>query len=239
MSGKILLLHPEDTLPRLSPADGWDLIVDLGRAPLTTYESWSRRGGCEVFSLYQFAAEAGDLGRLRELLQLRMGWMVDRCGIDWWDLLCLFIADDVQQLTMVHRLSKELDADCELYSSRPDPRATALQRLLGAGLTNLERPFQSVIRRARHYHKALSHLDRDQLVQALEDKFDTSYSIRRRFARRGHKSEQPIILLPSAYINVSRTALSYAEMLPVHQFLLLLASNSAKPSSLPPNVRSA
>jgi hypothetical protein len=192
-----------------------------------------------VFSLYQFAAEAGDLGRLRELLQLRMGWMVDRCGIDWWDLLCLFIADDVQQLTMVHRLSKELDADCELYSSRPDPRATALQRLLGAGLTNLERPFQSVIRRARHYHKALSHLDRDQLVQALEDKFDTSYSIRRRFARRGHKSEQPIILLPSAYINVSRTALSYAEMLPVHQFLLLLASNSAKPSSLPPNVRSA
>lgn len=238
MSRKILLLHPEDTLPWLSHAEGWDVVVDLGRAPLSTYEGWSRRAGCEVFSLYEFAAENGDMDRLRELLHLGLGWLVDRSGIDWWDLLCLFIADDLQQLMMVHRLSKELGAGRQLYSSRPSPLATGLQRLIGGRLTNLERPFQSVIRRARHYHKALSHLDGGQLAQALEDKFDTSHSIRRRFTRRGQTSKQPFILLPSAYINVSRTALSYAELLPGHQFLLVLARSNAKLSSLPPNVRS-
>ena len=238
MSRKILLLHPEDTFPRLGPSDGWDVVVDLGRAPLTTYEGLSRDAGCKVFSLYRFAAEVGDLYRLRELLHLGMGWMVDRSGIDWWDLLSLFLADDLQQLMMVHRLSKELGPGCELYSSRPCPLATALQRLLGGRLTNLEGPFQSVIRRARHYHRVFSHLDSEQLVQVLEDKFDTGHSMRRRFTRRSHTTKQPLILLPSAYINVSRTALSYAELLQDHQFLLVLARSSGKPTSLPPNVRS-
>jgi hypothetical protein len=238
MNGKILLLHPEDTFPRLGPSDSWDVVVDLGRASLATYESWSRKAGCEVFSLYRFAAEVGDLGRLRELLQLGTGWMVDRSGIDWWDLLCLFIADDLQQLALVHRLAKELGAGCELYSSRPHPLATALQRLLGGRLTNLEGRFQSAIRRARHYHNVLSRHDSDQLVQVLEDKFDTSHSIRRRFSRRAHTSKRPVILLPSAYINVSRTALSYAELLQDHQFLLVLTRSNGKPTSLPPNVRS-
>jgi hypothetical protein len=238
MSRRVLLLHPEDAFPQSGPADGWDLVVDLGRAPLAAYQRWTRQGGCEVFSLYRFAREIDDLGRLRELLQLGLGRMVDRSGIDWWDLLCLFIAGDLQQLMLVHRLSKELGAGCELYASRSYPLATALQRLLGARLTILESRFQSVIRRARHSHNVLSHLDTAQLAQVLQDKFDTGHSIRRRFARRGQTSKQPVILLPSAYINVSRTALSYAELLRDHQFLLVLARSNGKLTSLPPNVRS-
>jgi len=235
---KVLLLHPEDTLPLRHPRDHWDLVVDLGRAPSFTYERWSRQAGCEVFTLYRSAAEIGDLARVRELLQLGMGLMVDRSGIDWWDLLCLFIAGDLQQLMLVHRLSKELGANCELYSSRPHPLATALQILLGTRLTILENRFQSVIHRARHYHNVFSHLDTAQFAQSLEDKCDGKHSIRRRFTSRLHSPRLPVILLPSAYMNVSRTAVSYAKLLPDHEFLLVLTRSSGKLQSLPQNVRS-
>src|SRR5262249_10863866 len=43
--------------------------------------------------------------------------------------------------------------------------------------------------------------------------------------------------LPSAYVNVSRTAVAYAGMLPDVNFLLLLARNSGRLSGLPPNVK--
>jgi hypothetical protein len=237
MSTKILLLHPEDSLPLRRPPDRWDLVVDLGRAPAATYERWSRQTGGEAFSLFRSAAEIDDLGHLRELLQLGMGLMVDRMGIDWWDLLCLFIAGDLQQIMLVHQLSKELHANCELYSSRPHPLATALGRFLGVRLTILETRLQSLVNRARHYQEVFSHLDTAQLSQVLEDKLDSEHSIRRRFTRR-HSSAQPIILLPSAYVNVSRTALAYAALLPDRQFLLVLARSSGKLRSLPPNVRS-
>lgn len=239
MSRKILLLHPEDTFPQSHPEDRWDLVVDLGRASLATYENWSRRAGCEVLSLYGLGREIGDLHRVYELLQLGMGSMVDRSGIDWWDLLCLFIASDLRQLMLVHRLSKELVANCELYSSRPHPLATALGRILGTRLTILESRFQSVVRRARHYYDVFSHLDTSQLTQVVEDKVDVDHSFRRRFTRRGRTSGQPVILLPSAYINVSRIALSYAESLPDHQFLLVNARSNGKLAYLPSNVRAA
>jgi len=95
---KVLLLHPEDTFPLYRSPVRWDLVVDLARTPSATYEHWSREAGCEIFSLYRFAAEFGDVGRVRELLELGLGVMVDRSGIDWWDLLCLFIAGELQQL---------------------------------------------------------------------------------------------------------------------------------------------
>jgi len=235
---KALLLHPEDTFPLRRSSDHWDLVVDLGRAPSATYERWSHQAGCEVVSLFRSAAEIRDLGSLRKLLQLGIGLMVDSSGIDWWDLLCLFIASDLQQLMLVHRLSKELHGNCELFSSRPHTLATALQRLLDARLTVLESRFQSGVRRVRHYHSLFSQLDAPQFTQVLEDKFDGAHSIRRHFTRRRPSSGQPVVLLPSAYVNVSRAALSYAESLPEHQFLLVLARSSGKLRSLPANVRS-
>jgi hypothetical protein len=233
---KVLLLHPGDTLP-LHSAAHWDLVVDLARAPSVTYERWSRQAGCEVFSLFRYAEEIGGLGRLRELLQLGIGFMVDRWRIDWWDLLCLFIASDLLQLMLVRRLSKELPATCALYSSRPHPLATALSTLVGSPLTILETRVQSVIHKAHHYHGTLSNLDTAQLAQALEDRFDAAHSIGRHLTRRDHPSG-PVILLPSAYINVSRAALSYAARLPDHQFLLVHTRRNARLMSLPANVRS-
>jgi hypothetical protein len=44
------------------------------------------------------------------------------------------------------------------------------------------------------------------------------------------------VLLPSAYVNVSRTALSYAALLPDQQFMLVIARRNGYPASVPRNV---
>ncbi len=236
---KILLLHSDDTFLLHKARPHWDLIVDFARAPASAYESWSRQAGCPTVSLSQFAEEIADLGQIRQLLQLGMGFIVDRCGIDWWDVLSMEIVPQLQQLMLVHRLSKKLSEGCELYASRPHPFATTLQRLLDSRLTILESGFQSIIQRARHYQDAFSQLDTPHLVQVLKDRFDGEHRIRRHFTRRVHTSERPVILLPSAYVNVSRTALSYAQQSPDREFLLVHSRSNAKISSLPRNTRSA
>ncbi|MGA8493484.1 MAG: hypothetical protein WB711_23890 [Terriglobales bacterium] len=180
-----------------------------------------------------------DLQALQQLLQLGMGRMVDRSGIDWWDVLSLEIVPQLQQLILAPRLSRELDGSCELYASRPHLIATALQRLLGARLTILENRFQSVIHRARRYRDTLLQIDATQFAQVLVDRFDNDHAIRRRFVRRRQPSAEPVVLLPSAYINVSRIELAYAEQLSEYQFLLVCTRNNANVSELPPNVRSA
>ncbi|HXR17857.1 MAG TPA: hypothetical protein VN777_16810 [Terriglobales bacterium] len=235
----VLLLHPEDTVAPSYPGQHWDLVVDLGRAPLEAYDRWSRRVGCPVISIYDHAEETEDLYRLRELLQLGRDVMVDALGIDWWDVLALEIASEVQQFMLIHRLSKKLSSNCELYSSRPHSLATALRELLGTGLTTLETRVQSVIHGGRHYRQIFSRLDSAQLVQVLADKFDAAHSIRHHFTRRGQPSGQSVILLPSAYVNVSRTVLSYAELFPDQKFLLVHTRRNAKVKSLPANVCSA
>jgi hypothetical protein len=235
---KVLLLHSDDTFPLPSSRERWDLIIDFARAPAITYENWSRQAGCQILNLYQFAEEIADLHRVRQLLELGLGCMVDAWGIDWWNMLSLEIVPQLQQFMLLHRLSKKLGPSCELYSSRPYPLATALRRLLGTRLTTLETRVQSVIRRARHYQDVFAHMDAAQLAQALEDKCDSDHAIRRHFTRRGRSSGRPVILLPSAYINVSRAALSYVELLPDHQFFLVRTRSNAIPASLPANVRS-
>jgi hypothetical protein len=234
---KVLLLHPEDRLLRRYAAGSWDLVVDFARAPAATYDGWSRQAGCRVISLFDFGLEVGDLYRIRNLLELGMGRLVDRMGIDWWDILSLEIVPQLQQLMLVHRLANELPANCELYASRPFALATALQRLCGGRLSSLKNSTGSALRGLRHYSEAFSKLNAAQVVQVLQDKFDPRHTLRRRFASREHGSRNPVVLLPSAYLGVSRTAVSYATLLPGTQFLLANARNSGELKSLPRNVR--
>src|SRR5277367_2022830 len=144
---KVLLLHPQDAFAQPLAMQRWDLVIDLGRAPIGTYERWSRQTGCPVVSLFDHAEEIEDLHRLRELLQRGSGLVVDKWGIDWWDVFSLEIASGLQRAMLVHRLAKDLPADCELYASRPDRAAAALQRRLGAKLTYLSGGWQQLRRR--------------------------------------------------------------------------------------------
>lgn len=234
---RVLLLHPEDQLPAARPGKGWDLVVDLGRAPAIAYERWSRRAGCRVISLYDFSQDFEDLRQVRKLLQLGMGQMVDAWGVDWWDVLSLLIEPELHQLMLVDRLSRELERGCELHASRSTNVAMALQALVGAKRIHVEASLRPLMRWARHYRDVFSQLDRAQMSQAFQDKFDRQHWVRRRFARSRQTSRHPVVLLPSAYVNVSRTATSYAALLPDEKFLLVHARNSARLETLPSNVR--
>ena len=104
---KILLLHPEDDLPFASATPHWDLVVDLARAPVSTYADWSRRTGGPVMSLYDLIQEIEDLRSIKQLLRLGRGAMVDRQGIDWWDVLSLMIYPTLHRLMLVGRLASQ------------------------------------------------------------------------------------------------------------------------------------
>ena len=233
---KVLLLHPEDQPQAARPGGKWDLVVDLGRAPAATYERWGKQAGCRVISLYDFAKDFEDLLHVRELLQLGMGQWVDDFGIDWWDVLSLMIEPDIRQLMLVGRLARELQAGCELYATRSTSLATALQTLTGARPVRVEAGSRPVTRWARHYRDIFSQLDTAQMSQAFQDKFDREHLVRRRFARSRQSSRHPVVLLPSAYVNVSRTAASYAALLPGEKFLLVYARNSARLKTLSSNI---
>jgi hypothetical protein len=235
---RVLLFHPEDELPARA-GRGWDLVVDLGRAPAATYDRWSKQTGCRVVSLSDFAKDFQDLHRVRELLQLGIGQWVDGLGVDWWDVLSLMIEPDLRQMMLIGRLALELPAGCELHASRPTSLATALQSLIGANDVRVETGFRPVIRWARHYRDVISQLDAAQMSQAFQDKFDREHFVRRRLVRGRRTSGQPVVLLPSAYVNVSRTAASYAALLPTEKFLLVYARNSARLKTLPSNISTA
>jgi len=233
---RVLLIHPDDHLPAENGAVRWDLIVDFGRAPGVTYERWSRQAACPVISLYDFVEEVEDLHRCRELLRPGMGCLVDRYGIDWWDILSLGVVPDLHQLVLLERLGKYIGSRCELHSTRRFPLTTILGYLLNCDLMTLESHWQSVRRPFRRYSEVLMQLNRAQITQAMQDKFDPHHSIRRRFSRQGKTLRGPLVLLPSAYVNVSRTAVGWAELVPEQKFLLVCARKNGRLQSLPPNV---
>jgi hypothetical protein len=233
---KVLLLHPEDRLlPKQS--QGWDLIVDLGRAPAATYELWSRQANCRIVSLYQYGRGFEDLYRFKQTIHQGKDFVIDKRGIDWWDVVLPMLLPDMECCYMLLGLAKELDGSTKLYCGRPDPHARALQKFLGVECQILEGGPSAFTRKVRHYKEAFSHLDFGQLTQIVQDKFDPEHSVRRRLASKKPATGKRIFLLPTAYINVSRTAVAYAALLPEEQFLLAVARPGGRLASLPSNVR--
>jgi len=231
---KVLLVHPEDNPPLGNSRREWDLVVDLGRAPASTYTRWSAQMGCTVISIYDFAEEIADLRLCREGLQHGAGFLVDRFGIDWWDVLALGIVPVLQQITLFERLSTYIDKPCQFHATRPFRLTTVLRdcgpiKVLGRGSVVLRKKLQ-------HYKHVVANLDAGQMWQIIQDKFDRHHAIRSRVSRRKNTSSIPMILLPSAYVNVSRMAVRLAELLPDQKFLLVFARRNGKLQSLPGNV---
>ena len=168
-----------------------------------------------------------------------MGCLIDRHGIDWWDVLSLGIVSDLRQLILLDRLARYIDSPCELDATRLFPSAEVLQNLLGCTLSVQGGRFQSMRKKFRHYSGVLATLDAGQLSQVMQDKFDRHHAVRRRLSRRKSRSNVPVILLPSAYVNVSRMAVRYAELLSDQQFLLVFARRNGQLQSLPANVSMA
>ena len=234
---RVLLLHPEDDVEGAWSRERWDLIVDLGRAPKSSYEEWSCGLGCRIFSIFDLAIEVEDLRVWRGLLALGMGRVVDRWGIDWWDVFGLLL-QAVREHAADTRLAEELRQCRTLAVTRSSVMADALQLQLGIPLTVLRSGLGCESRTvSTRYGAGLANLSFEQLRQVAYDKFDSQYAWRRKFARAPEQKSEPVILLPTAYSNVTKTALQYAQHLPEQRFLLVLARESGAASNLPANVR--
>lgn len=232
---RVLLVHPEDDLPRKKFLREWDLVVDLGRAPQSTYTRWSAETDCPVICIYDFSRGLEDLRLCGEHLKLGMGCLVDRFGIDWWDVLSLGFVHGLQQSLLFERLSNYIETPSQLYATRPVPLANVFLnnksplKILGGASRTMQR-------RVRRWTHVLRNFDAPQIWQIIQDKCDPRHAIRSSVSRATSKSSMPAILLPSAYVSVSRMAIRLAELLPDQRFLLVLARRNAKLQALPANV---
>jgi hypothetical protein len=233
------LLHPDDDFHGSWTRQHWDSVIDLGRAPKSFYDERSAALGCPVFSIFDLAVEVEDLRIWRHLLAPGLGRVVDRFGIDWWDVISLMLQPELQDVQLALRLAEKLQGCRMLTVSRPSMMAEALRVQLGIPLQVLhgglrKRLVRTVLRRGQ----AVANLTFEQLRQVVYDKYDPHYRWRRKLApaQRSRSKSEPVVLLPTAYSNVTKTAFSYAGILPEQKFLLILARESAAVSPVPANV---
>ena len=232
---RLLLVHPDDSADR-GPWAGqpWDQVLDLGVGGTQTYERWSRKLGCPAAPLDPIRFE--EFGEIRRLLAAGIGPLRDREGLDWWELTAIRLHQQMEALIVLRRFVSDLGARDQVFVTRPGFHADALRLSLGERL----HCFAGGAFRRKHgllrYPQVLSKLSVSQILEILGDKYDACYAIRGPLARRREPSTQPVVLLPSAYVNVSRAGIAYARVLPETDFLLVTTRRGGWVSAPPANV---
>jgi len=235
---RILLIRPEDAL-MAGPWTGskWDRIVDLGRGGISAYEEATSHFGCPVGSLDEFRRDYQEIRRARELLALGKNKLRDCFGLDWWALLAILVHQQIEATILLEDLAKTIAKDDEVWISAPGFHSQALREILG----NEVRVFAARHRPkgALHYLETFRRLPFRQSIDIFWDKTDASYDFRRRLGRRPRAQRNDVVLLPTAYVNVSRTDAAYARSVPDLNFLLVATRRSGWLSHLPENVAAA
>jgi hypothetical protein len=235
---RVLLLHPED-VPLQAEGTGshWDLIVDLGFAGASVYEEWSRSTGSRVVSLHQFSDQES-FRWVKRGLAAGQGRLLDRMGLDWWEILAPCGYQQQHALYLLEQLRQEIGPGPELVASRAHSYVSLLSLVTGWPVRVLaaasKRP--SFISRLV---AAAQDLRPSQIVEIAFDKWDPKYRFRSSVTK--HRRVQlkgPVVLLPTAYSNVTRTVLAYAAQLPERRFLLATTRRSGETADLPANVLS-
>jgi len=232
---KILLLHSEDD-PENGPWSdrAWDRIVDVGLGGLHTYERWSRRFRCPATTLSALHPGFDDFRRVRRLMDLGCARLVDEHGLDWWELLSMLLHVELEMLILLQHFVLTLGPEDEVYVSRPGPHANLLQGLLGTRVRVF--PWRRGTRGLQRYVRVLRRLSTSQIIDVCCDKYDLGYQFRGRLVRRPPPSTRPVVLLPTAYVNVSRTGIAYANTFPQEKFLLVATRRSGWLQGLPANM---
>jgi hypothetical protein len=234
---KVLLIHPEDELQ-----DGpwaslrWDRIIDLGRAGTASYAHAVAGFGCPVTALDAFGDNLKEMRKVRELLALGMGRLSDRFGLDWWELTSILVHQHLESAILLRKFVETLGALDKVYVSRPGFHAEVLRLALSSRLHTFSSLGSRHKHGARHYLQVLKKFPVRQLLEIFWDKTDPGYQFRGSLRSRQKVLSDPVVLLPSAYINVSRTGVAYAESLPEARFLLVVTRRSGWIQSPPPNV---
>jgi hypothetical protein len=237
---KVLLLHPDDTpLRRECAGSRWDLIVDLGFAGASVYEEWSRQTGCRIITIHQFGG-MDSYRWVKQGLALGRGRLLDRLGLDWWELLALGRYQEYQALFLVDQLRCNIGVGpVELFASRSHSHARLLSMVAGWPVRYLIAEPSTTRRLTSRVMTAIQNLRPSQMVEIAFDKWDPDFGLRRRVTKQLRlQSREPIVLLPSAYSNVTRTQLAYAGQLRDRRFLLATTRRSGESVDLPSNVDS-
>jgi hypothetical protein len=235
---KILLVHPDDSIDVGAWAGTqWDLAIDLGWSGRHAYSQQTERLGFRVFSIYDFLDHEQHRAKMRGLLALGLGHLLDSESVDWWDLFSVVPYARLEQLMLVSALAQQLPAGAELFATSPHFATGVLSRLLKCEIKNFSPKRRTGLsERFRRYLKAAFALRPAQLTEIAFDKWDTDFSLRRRFVRSPKILSSSVILLPSAYANVTRAQLSYAKMLPRRRFLLVVTRGNGRLRNLPGNI---
>jgi hypothetical protein len=233
---RVLLIDPLDTADAGAWAgERWDRIVDLGMGGKNTYARWSRQFQCPVTTLDSLRSGFEDFRRVRDLLGLGCGRLIDQHGLDWWEIMSILLHGEVETLILLQRLVQTLSSGDEVCVTRPGLHANLLQCLREQ--VNVF-PMRGGGRKTglRHYARASSKLSASQMIDVFWDKYDSGYQLRGRFTRKRAPSTQPVVLLPTAYVNVSRTGIAYANTFPEENFLLVSTRRSGWIKNSPRNL---
>jgi hypothetical protein len=236
---QILLIDPLDSA-ETGPwaATRWDRLVDLGLGGANTYSRWASQFGCAVTTLGSLRNGFADFHRVRDLLGLGNSRLVDKYGLDWWEIMGLLLHGELEALILLQRFAGSVGSSNEIYLTRPGLHASLLQVLL----SNVKvYPLRRGAKKGGlgHYVRVSKKLSAPQLVDVFWDKYDAGYQLRGRLVRRRTPSTRPVVLLPTAYVNVSRTGVAYANTFPEEDFLLVTTRQSGWVENPPKNVATA
>jgi hypothetical protein len=235
---RILLVHPEDS-PRVGSwtAEKWDVLIDLGKSSEQSAAAWAESYRCKVIRSDSFRGGIADALRVREILAAYQGRILDSEGIDCWELISLLIAPEVFSVLALQSIAAQIPTSAEVWVTRRSFHLVVLETLLGRNVRCLrDSNWERSSARVRHYWGVFRRFPAAQLRQIVLDKYDSGYRWRSRFAARAQACPAPVVVIPSAYENVSRMAASYASLVPDQQFLLVATRQSAKRAVFPGNV---
>lgn len=230
---RCLLLHPEDPPLDSGWACGsWDRVIDVGIARPQTYAKWREVLGCEVEPYPSL--DQRDFAELRAMYNFGLGQVVDQQGLDWWDLTWVRWLDQVVDFVLTAKFVASIGSSDEIWTT-----SERYARVLDVVAPGRTRRVRAQGRRHRNRLGRLHRLTFNQVLEILGDKYDGSYSWRRRIAPAKANYSKPMVLLPSAYGNASRAALALAASLPDQEFLLVATRRSAWVDSVPRNTQRA
>ncbi len=168
---RVLVIHPEDELQ-----DGpwafqrWDRVIDLGTAGAKSYARASASFGCPVTSLNSFRDNFKEMRKVRELLALGIGRLIDRFGLDWWELTSILVHQQLELAFLLRELAETVAEFDEVYVSRPGFHAEVLRQALGVRLHRFFPQDHRQGRGARHYLRVLKKFPVRQLLEIFWDK---------------------------------------------------------------------
>jgi len=239
---KVLLVHPDDSLGQGEwSRHQWDLVVDLAFAGAASYANWSRQLKTRAFSIHNLARDGESYRWVKTLFARGHAQLVDRDGLDWWEILAMESYQDLHALFLLEQLRSEFSRDnLELVATRPHKIARMAQQLFRTGVRYLAHGEASALQKVGRTLRNVRNLRPAQVAEIAFDKWDPAYQFRRLWTKNtGAGVADPIVLVPSAYSNVTRSALAYAAQLPDRKFLLVTTRRNAVPQQALSNVRSS